>query len=210
MKSLTQYNAAPKNYILFPEVIIPYGVGTAADLDSIYKDDGNNFLNSDDTDVKYGEDKPLIGVTKLNGKTYIIFKYMNVLSPRYKYQAIMFDDPVKKYSFEYIENYVLCDITDRYGKISSRLDFSKFNIIKLFKTPTSSDLDKSVRNAFHKNEAIFIDRHVDVARSIYIPDIDGNYKSIDGAKVDYVSLMQTRVELYTIDWGKYKQLVEKQ
>lgn len=184
----------PERQLMFPELIKPWGTGMVRDLVST-----GIFGSHADLDFRK-KDLPVIGVTKFEGKVYIILKYLT--KDLYTMRGtIHFDDLVSDGYDKYTYTYVLCDISDRYGNKAENVCIS----CDLFSTYGSS---VKTKNTAKPNNEIYIRRASLHISSFFNPKNDRGITE-EEARRRFEAIQKARVELYTIDLKQYKDLVDK-
>lgn len=189
-----QRNNYPERQLMFPELIKPWGTGTVRDLAAV-------GVRGSHADLDFRKsDLPVIGVTKFEGKVYMVLKYLT--KDLYTMRGtIHFDDLVSDGYDKYTYTYVLCDISDRYGDKAVDLCIS----CELFSTYGSG---VKTKNAAKQNNEIYIRRASLHIRSFFSPKNDHGITE-EEARRRFEAIQKARVELYTIDFKQYKDLIDK-
>lgn len=186
----------PKLQIMFPELLRPWGTGTVHDLVEV------GFLGSIPRLSFNDHTQPVIGVTKFEGKVYIIVKYLDKIDYGGNSDRVVeFDAPISDGYSKYNYTYILCDITDRY---EDRL----YNLCKRCTIFGTSGSNVRTKDPFKQNNEIYIRLASLHIRSVFDPRNDHGITE-EEARKRFEAIQKSRVELYSIDFKLYKDLVDK-
>lgn len=181
----SQYEQFPELHVIFPECLIPYGNGAAGSL--------SNITTSEESvrDVIYGDDVPVIGITKIDSKVYIVIKLLHSISRSDVENYELFDELYDHYGYKYYHAYHFCELTDRYDSSIKGTTY-RCNLYHLgSKGPTVTDIwnyNNGLYMKFDKDKTI---------NSIYKKTED----SLEEARETYNRFSRSNIELYTIDWS---------
>lgn len=182
----SQYDQFPYLHIIFPECLIPYGNGSAEELGDITTSE-----NSTIKEVRYGDKVPVIGITKIDGKVYLVIRLLHPVKSFDVENYELFDDLYDYYSYKYYNAYHFCDITDRYdGNIKSIA--SRCNLYYL------SSKGPDVTDIWNYNNGLYMKFDEDKTINSIYKKTEG---SVEEAREAYNRLTRSNIELYTIDWS---------
>lgn len=184
----------PEQYIMFPEIIKPWGTGSVHDLALVGYMDGGVELRADKPNI------PVIGAVKFEGKVYIIFKYSSRLdyTPGRK-RVVEFDTPKYVGHNRYYYTYILCDINDRYGD-------SIEDICKPCTLFSNNGSGIKTKNPYKQNNEIYIKLSSINISSIYDAK-ENRGVSLEEAEERFNKIQEVPIDLYTIDLKLYKELI---